>query len=415
MTRTRALLTLGWFALPLSACGAADAGGAENTVQRGEGDGAGHVYALSTLVWSDTDTTGYVVLSDTLDLGDVSLSQAREFAGYTTLAVADGHLLVTNAETPVIHRFAVTDALTWEDRGQLSLINEGVTDSGFYRQYMQRDRMAYAELDAAQRTLWDPVGFELAGTETDTRLPLERDGLELFANFNRTYFVFDGPVLRPFSYHDQDWFKWADDSLIVVYDPDLHAEEAVIEVPCPGLDTLTKDESGNLYLSNWEYSALNVLVGSGAAPCVARITPESTLDLGWAPALTSWTEGRHLMNFRYLRDGKAIAAVLHHERFGENFDFQSELSGQDAFWEAYGLYYRLWMFDLDAGSAEPVRGLPDEDLPPSYSHAEIDGRFFLMREASDFSHTTVYELDLAGEATRRFEVPGSSYQWIKLR
>jgi hypothetical protein len=58
------------------------------------------VDALSTLVWSDTDTTGYVQLSDTLELGDVSLSQPRELAGYTTLAASDAQLLVTNAETP---------------------------------------------------------------------------------------------------------------------------------------------------------------------------------------------------------------------------------------------------------------------------------------------------------------------------
>jgi hypothetical protein len=116
---------------------------------------------------------------------------------------------------------------------------------------------------------------------------------------------------------------------------------------------------------------------------------------------------------RSVRSG--IGAVLHHERFGEGFDFPGELSAQDAFWQAYGLHYRLWMFDLEANSAALVRGLPDEDLPPSYSHAEIDGRFFLMQEANDFSRTTVYELALDGEATRRFEVPGSAYQWLKLR
>jgi len=425
MRESRALLILGLCSLPLSACGGTDdtaltdgqpaGAGGPGGVGGAAGSSPGPVYALSTLVWGDTDTTGYVVLSDTLDLGDVSLGQAREFVGYTSIGVADGQLLVTNAETPIIQRFGVTDALGWEDGGQLSLINEGVLDSGFYRQYMQRDRMAYAELDVAQRTLWDPVGFAVAGTELDTQLELAQGGLDLFANYNRAYFVFDGPVLRPFSYHDQDWFRWAASSLIVVYDPEAHAEQTVLEAPCPGLDTITKDERGNLYFSSWEYPALHAHVGTGAAPCVARITPERTLDSGFQPDLLAWTGGRHLMNFRYLQGGKAVAAVLHHEKFGEGFDFPGELSTQEAFWEAYALNYRLWIFDLEAGTAEPMRGLPDEDLPPSFSHAEIDGRFFLMHEASDFSHTTFYELGLDGEATRRFEVPGSSYQWLKVR
>jgi hypothetical protein len=425
MRKSRVLLVLGLCSLPLSACGGTDGtalteaqpanAGGTGGASGPEGNSPSPVYALSTLVWSDTDTTGYVVVSDTLELGDLSLSQAREFPGYTSVAVSDGRLLVTNGESPIIQRFAITGALEWEGDGRLSLINEGVVNTGFFRQYMRRDRMAYAELDVAQRLLWDPVGFEVAGTELDTQLQLARDGLDLFANFNRAYFVFDGPILRPFSYHDQDWFRWAFDSLIAVYDPEAHTEQTVIDAPCPGLDTITKDESGNLYFSNWEYPALHALVGTGAAPCVARITPEQTLDAGFQPDLLAWTGGRHLMNFRYLRDGRAIAAVLEHDRFGEGFDFPGELSAQAAFWEAYGLNYRLWMFDLTAGTAESMRGLPNEDLPPSYSHAEIDGRFFLMLEASDFSHTTFYELGLDGEATRRFEVPGSSYQWVKVR
>jgi hypothetical protein len=414
----QALLMSGLSLPLLAACGGSDEtnlGAALPGAPEDESPAPASVYAMSTLVWSDSGPTGYVFLSNTLDLGDVSLGQAREFSGYTSVGVADGHLMVTNAETPVIQRYAVTNALTWEDGVQLSLINEGVTDSGFYRQYMQRDRIAYAELDVAQRTLWDPVAFVVQRTAADTQLPLTRDGFDLFANYNRSYFVFDGPVMRPFSYHDQDWFQWAADSLIVVYDPDGHAEQSVVEAPCPGLDTITKDESGNLYFSNWEYPALHPLVGTGAAPCVVRVTPGGTLDTSWAPDLQSWTGGRPFMNFRYLRDGKAVAAVLHTEKFGEGYDFQGQLSAQAEFFDAYGLNYRLWMFDLDAGTAEPVRGLPDEDLPPSYSHAEVDGRFFLMREANDFTHTTYYELSVDGEATRRFQVPGTSYQWVKVR
>src|SRR5690606_36821017 len=195
------------------------------------------------------------------------------FAGYTSIGVADGQLLVTNAETPIIYRFGIGDGLTWQERGELSLLNEGVTDSGFYSQYVKRDSMAYAGQDAVTRALWDPVGFAVEGSRMDTELALARDGLDLFVNYNRNYFVFDDRVMRPFSYHDQDWFRWAPDSQIVIYDRDSHAEEAVLEAPCPGLDTITEDERGNLYFSNWEYPALHALTGSGAAPCVARVTP----------------------------------------------------------------------------------------------------------------------------------------------
>lgn len=407
-------------ALNLIACGGEDAtgvhaAGAGPGEISGPSSGPSHVYALSTLVWSDDGATGYVALSDTLDLDDVSLDEAREFSGYTTVAVADGQLLVTNAEDPTIHRYAVSDALQWQERGRLSLSGEGVTDSGFYRQYLRRGGVAYAELEAAQRVIWDPVGFEVAGAELDTRLPLEREGLDLFANFNRTYFTFDGPVLKPFSYHDQDWFFWAPDSQIVVYDPDTHAESSVFDAPCPGLDSLSQDERGRIYLSTWEYPALHALVGSGAAPCVVRVTAEGALDATWEPDLTSWTGGRHVVNFRYLRDGKAIAAVLHHEELGADFDFENAFPDQDALWAAATQHHRLWLFDLEERTAEPVRGLPEGDFSPYYAHAELDDRLFLMHHATDDSRTTVYELGLDGQATERFEVLGTSYQWVKLR
>jgi len=136
----------------------------ENAAAAADAPSAGPVYALSTLVWGVEGATGYVTLSDTLDLDRVSLEGAREFPGYTTVAVADGQLLVTNAENPIIYRFGIDATLGWEDRGRLSLINQGVTDSGFYRQYVQRDKVAYAEIDVGQSALWDPVRFEITGT-----------------------------------------------------------------------------------------------------------------------------------------------------------------------------------------------------------------------------------------------------------
>src|SRR5690242_12040046 len=58
-------------------------------------------YALVTLVWSDEGPTGYVALTDNLDVGNVSLERAREFPGYTSIGVAGGQLLVSpSAEDP---------------------------------------------------------------------------------------------------------------------------------------------------------------------------------------------------------------------------------------------------------------------------------------------------------------------------
>ena len=46
------------------------------------------------------------------------------------------------------------------------------------------------------------------------------------------------------------------------------------------------------------------LYGVAAKQCVARITPNNTVDETWKPDSRSWAEGRELAVFRYMRDNK---------------------------------------------------------------------------------------------------------------
>src|SRR5688500_15815559 len=67
------------------------------------------VYALATLVWSDGAPTGYVALMKNLDVEEVSLDDAREFPGYTSIGVVDGQLLVNPSwEDLTIERYRIT-------------------------------------------------------------------------------------------------------------------------------------------------------------------------------------------------------------------------------------------------------------------------------------------------------------------
>lgn len=400
----------------LAGCSDGDgaAGGAGGTTE-------GTVYAMVTHVWSDEGPTGYVALMNRLDVESVALENAREFPGYTSAGVAAGQLLVNpSAEDPTIERYRITDDLTWEQTGALSFANEGAEEVGFYRQYSSRDH-ASVDVDITGRVIWDPTAFEVHGLGPNTDLPLQRDGLDLFANLNRTNFVFDDATLRPFSYHDQDWFRWSPDTRVAVYDPATHAPRELLSAPCPGLDTITRDEDGNTYLGTWEYSALSPLMGIGAAPCVVRLTPDNAIDESWSVDLTDVTGGRQVVNFRYVGAGKAIGAVLHAEEYGEDFDFARLAENVDDFWATVAQFHRLWFFDLEARSAVPVSGIAAfEFVNPWYSHATLDGRTFVFlgdgsNGSSNYNRTVVYEVDDRGQATQRFDVPGAVIQWMRVR
>lgn len=379
------------------------------------------VYALVTLLWGDEGPIGYVALSRTIDQEDVTLDRAREFTGYTSVGWADGQLLVSpSADDPTLERYRISDALEWLPSETLSFLGEGVEGVGFHKQYMTQDQIAYVDVDVTDRVLWDPAALTLTGRRSDTLLEHERDGLQLYAALNRSHFVFDDIVFRPFAYHDDLWFDWSPDSELVIYSSKTHDAADVVTLPCPALDTITRDEGGNYYLSTFEYSGLYPLIGDAAAPCSVKIDAELRIDASWDTDLTSMTEGRFVTNFRYVGHGKAVGAVLHHEQYGEDFDFEA-LAGTDDFWTATAQYHRLWMFDVDAGTAAPISGIDElEFVNPGYFHAVLDGRTFVFlgdgsNGSNNFNETFVYEIDEQGAARLLFRAPGSVIQWVRLR
>jgi hypothetical protein len=393
----------------------------ESPPGRSAATGTEPVYALLYVIWNEDGPTGYIALSHSLDVTEESFANAREFPGYVTMQAVEGQLLVASAEEPSVTRYSVGDDLSWTDGDTLSFANFGVPADGvsFFQQYFLDPHVAYAEFGVSSRVVWDPTNLTIEMPKEDSALVLERDGMLLYGNYNRNTFASPNGVIKPFSYHDDMWFEWSADTNLAFYDPQTHAESAVLNVPCPALDTLSRDEDGNTYLSTWEYSTLHALTGSGAAPCVVRLAPDGTLDPTWNPDLGSLTGGRYVKAFRYLGDGKAIGSVLHAEEYGEGFDFSSYLDNVDDFWANEGKYHRFWLFDLPAQTAAPVTGLAFDFVQPSFFQAQLDGRQFIFANPDDTNQsegTVMHELALdSGTATPLFRVPGDALQWLKLR
>jgi hypothetical protein len=245
------------------------------------------LYAMLYLVWSDDGPTGYVALSDSLERSSVTLNESREVPGYASMAAVGGDLLIASGDEPSVTRYTIGEDLSWQSGPTLSFANQGVEAAGFFRQFIAADDLAFAELEVNKRVVWDPTALEIRGVKETSQLALERDGLALFANYNRSYHRLGGSVLRPFSYHDEDWYEWSPDTQLVVYDAATQEETQILDAPCPGLDTVTVDEDGNSYFSTWEYPALHGLAGR-AAPCVTKVNADGTLGtMHWPPCCTT--------------------------------------------------------------------------------------------------------------------------------
>jgi hypothetical protein len=370
------------------------------------------LYALSTNVYQpDESVMSYITLTDTLDLTELPEESAREFASYAFVSGFEGKLLVSDGESPEIVRYEITPQLDWVEEDRVSFAGEGITGgaAGFERHWFVDDTTAYVTLDVTKRVIWSPRDMVVSGVAEDSTLPLERDGLVLDATFNRQPRRLRGPTLKPFYYRDDAWYMFGQYTSIAVYDSETHAEQKVIDVPCPSLEVPSQDELGNTYFSAWTYGPELGLFGQGPATCVRRIKPDATLDEDWAPDLAEWTGGRPVHVFRYMRDGKAVGTVLHVDEVDIDFDagYDEEKAGELA------AHWRLWLFDLEAETAQPIEGI--EGISGGWYWANFDGRTFLFVPDAEWSSSKVFELDSDGNASERFQATGFITDWIRIR
>jgi hypothetical protein len=371
------------------------------------------LYALHTGVGQpDESNIGYVTLMDTLDLsGELSLAGAREFPGYAFITAVKGKLLVSDGEAPTVFQFDISDELDWGHPTTLSFAGVGSWPYGasFERHWFLNEHVAYLTMDVTSRVVWDPTDFVILDVKEDTALEAERDGFVLDAAFNRPPRMPKGPVVKLYYYRDVDWYRFGPVTPVVVYDQETHEEDYIVDVPCPALEVSSQDEEGNTYLSPWTYGPTLGLFGEGPDTCIRRLNSEARLDEDWTPDLREWTQGRPVQVFRYLRDGKALGTVLHVDEVEGDFDsgFDEDLATElDSHW-------RLWLFDLEAETAQPVRGIGATSA--GFSMDNVDNRTFVFVPNEDWSATTIYELDLDGEATARFTVRGVVSRWLRVR
>jgi hypothetical protein len=372
------------------------------------------VYALMSQVYNQDDRDVYISLSNTLDVGSVSLEDAREYPGVANVAAVGGRLLVSDGQAPTITSYDIGDDLSWTEGATVSFSEYPLSDgANLYYHFFVNDETAYLPFDTVKRVVWDPTAMEIRGVMDDSSMLLEQEGMLLEAGGNRNSVRYAGPVQQPFFYHNDDWTRFGDHSFVAIYDTETNRESQVLDVPCGGLSFSTVAEDGTAYFAPWTFPGIGALFGDGPAPCVARVNPDLSLDEAWTTDLTAQTGGRYVNNFRYIGNGKAIANVLHQEMIDGDLT-----AGYDADIEAQihleGPHWRLWSFDLEQGTAAPFEGI-DIAIGEIAQFAVLDGRTFVFIPFDEYSRTMIYELGDSLQAIPRLEVQGDVFKWIRVR
>lgn len=419
-TRSVVFLSLFHLALALvgsvtcAGCGDEAAGGGDGDERAPEGAEGRPLYAMMIQVYGTDDRTVYVHLSDSLELGEFDLKQAREFAGVANFAPIDGRLLISSGLEPSITEYEISDDFAWSERRTISFASYPFEDNAnFYYQYILNDQTAYMPFDVTNRLIWNPSEMKIEETREDSSLEPFENGLALQIGGNRNAIRFDGPVQQAFFYTDDDWFRYSPESYVVIYDVDTHEEKDIVTLPCPGLSMASQDEDGYTYYGSWDFQGARALFGVGADPCVARLKPDLTLDAAWTTDLTDLTSGRHVNNFRYIGGGRAIGNVFHHELIDADWDAGYD-PDVDELINKSGDHWRLWLFDLKKWDAKPVEGI-DVAISSGAQFAVLDGRTFVFLPYDDWGRTKLYELDPDGQAIERADTIGDVFKWVRVR
>jgi hypothetical protein len=373
------------------------------------------LYAMMIQIYGTDDRTVYVHLSKSLDLGPtLDLSRAREFAGVANFAPVNGRILVSSGLEPSITEYEIGEDLSWKQGRSVSFANYPLEDNAnFYSQFVLDEQTVYLPFDVTSRLIWNPSAMTITQVLEDSKLELMKGGLKASPGGNRNGIRFEGPVQRSFIYVDEDYFAFAQESAVAIYDPASHGERQIVSLPCPGVDMPSRDEQGNTYYSTWNFQGTRALFGQGPKPCIVRLKPDHTLDEAWTTDLRDLTGGRHVNNFRYIGKGRAIGNVLHHELLAANWSggYDPKVAEQIA---KEGDYWRVWMFDLNQRTAKPVEGI-DVVTGMGTQFATLEGRTFLFVQYERYGRTRIYEIDESGLARRHADTQGDVFKWLRVR
>jgi hypothetical protein len=360
-------------------------------------------YVLSSVAFdADFNATTYLALLDSIDVDEIDLGQAREFAGFADLWVRDGSVFVSTGDF-TITKYSV-EGRRLVEQGRLGFASYGPTDFGLHRNVFISPTKAYFLNGSSEYILWNPRSMEITGTLPLPKLA-DRDGLKAFPGYSdRAALVHDGLLYQPMYWTDESYFKFTPDSRVLLVDVERDEIVDVLDAPCPGLDFATEGASGNLYFSSWVFAPGGAAELSQPATCVVEMTqaaPSPSLSFHVAD-VTSGHEGGVM---RHLGGDRFLLSVLHDEHAPESAAGDPQLV-------ANGNNWRFWSYDRESGAASVLEGI-GWNSGGTYA-AAVGGRSLILVPTTDYSATTAYELLEDGSARRVFHTRGWSLRLFEL-
>lgn len=362
-------------------------------------------YVVGSLVFGTDSSNLYLYVLHSLDAQALDPSQAYEFPGGSDAWVLGGKVFVADGETPKVTRYSIADDGTLVAEGEVNFSAYGVATTAFWNAIWVSEQKAYMVNGQGAVVVWNPSTMAITGTMPLP--PLPDMGVEklLSASTDRGTIVAGHRLYQAYYWADSTYTDYAAGSKIAIYDTDRDALLDVIDAPCPGLDVMTADEGGNIYLSNWTGNVGLALVNGATPPCAVKLPAgAAAVDTTWTLQWPTVLDGHEASAMRYSGDGHALVSVFHQERV--QIDDKTDpfaIVGQPN--------WRIWRVDLSTLQAAEIDGI-DWNSGATYQ-SRVDGLTYVLVPGELYATTKVYavkgataELRLVtnGWAVRAFRV-----------
>lgn len=364
-------------------------------------------FVVSTQLYGDT-TTSYLPIVSSLDVEEVSLKNAKELDGRSSIAQLGEWLFVASSSEPVVTRYTIDENGELEEDGRLNFSNHGVPEffsiDAWGAVFVNEKKAYIFNGNDGSHVIWNPTTMKITGEIEGPDIVQEGYDMESVAvvRGNRMYRVFT-------FLNYETWEFLPEPQYLAVYDVEkdelLNIEE---EMRCAQLYAMPSvDENDDIYFSGHVWTPGLALTSDYPKSCALRVkADEDSFDDQWQLNYAEdVTDGREAATLRYIGEGKALLDVFHHDRTEIEDDTDPQELVSTANW-------RLWLVDLEAKSGEPLDGIGFKGA--GLTDVRVGDRTFLMLPNADWSETTAWEL-VDGEAVPGFTVKGNTYQTVQLR
>jgi hypothetical protein len=387
--------------LAVLALGAACSGSDDDRTAQGR-------FATTSVVFADTGNSTYLSLLRSLDAQEIDYTGAREFPGWADVWLHEGKVFWADAEAPTLTRFAVDDQGALVEDGRLSFLNHGAKTAAFWTNMFVSATKAYLfVIESREVVIWNPQTMEITGSFPITGIE-DRGRLTLqVPSTDRSSLVRGNRAYVPTHWANWDDYALSEDSIVLVIDTTTDAVINTLSVPCPNINVASRDDAGDIYLSNWVFSVASTLIHGKARACAVRMKAGSDqIDPQWSLTFADVTEGREAGALRFLGNGQALMSVFHHEKV--------EITPTtDPYALVEGANWRFWTIDVQSRKARPLDGIGWHS--GGYYSTRIDGRNHLFVPTADYASTAALELASNGTVEPRWNALGWVTRLFRLR